>query len=47
MPERPERPALAVFSTKPYDRTFLDAANANLAAGGGGPCSSRGTWSRR
>jgi D-lactate dehydrogenase len=36
MPERPERPKLAVFSTKPYDRAFLDAANANLAAGGGG-----------
>jgi len=32
----PDRPTLAVFSTKPYDRAFLDAANA-AAGGAGGP----------
>src|SRR5262245_31437139 len=32
----PDRPTLAVFSAKPYDRTFLDAANA-AAGGAGGP----------
>ena len=26
--DRPDRPTLAVFDTKPYDRVFLDAANA-------------------
>ena len=31
-----DRPTLAVFDTKPYDRTFLDAANAG-AAGAAGP----------
>ena len=29
----PERPTLAVFDTKPYDRAFLDAANAALPGG--------------
>jgi len=29
--------ALAVFDTKPYDRVFLDAANAAVAAGADGP----------
>jgi len=32
----PARPTLAVFDTKPYDRVFLDAANA-AAGGDGGP----------
>jgi len=31
-----DRPTLAVFDTKPYDRVFLDAANA-AAGGAGGP----------
>ena len=31
----PDRPTLAVFSTKPYDRAFLDAANAAASGGGG------------
>ena len=29
----PDRPTLAVFDTKPYDRSFLDAANAALPDG--------------
>src|ERR1051325_4778705 len=32
----PDRPTLAVFDAKPYDRIFLDAANA-AAGGGDGP----------
>src|SRR5262245_56531164 len=36
MPAWSDRPTLAVFSTKPYDRAFLDAANA-AAGGGDGP----------